>query len=102
MPHDPKVPIGAMIETPSAALTADHIAVECDFLSVGTNDLIQDAFAADRQNEEMTFLYQPLHPAILRARPPPPCRSCAARSLGTRQRADGTPWRNPPIRHFSG
>jgi phosphoenolpyruvate-protein kinase (PTS system EI component) len=48
-------------------LTADHIAAACDFISVGTNDLIQYAFAADRQNEEMTYLYRPLHPSILRA-----------------------------------
>ena len=65
--HDPRVPIGAMIETPSAMLTADHIAAACDFLSVGTNDLIQYAFAADRQNEEMAYLYRPFHPSILRA-----------------------------------
>lgn len=66
-PHEPRTPLGAMIETPSAVLTADHIAAESDFLSVGTNDLIQYTFAADRQNEDMTYPYQPLHPSILRA-----------------------------------
>jgi phosphotransferase system enzyme I (PtsI) len=60
------VPVGTMVETPSAAVTADQLAAACDFLSLGTNDLIQYAFAADRQNDDVRYLYHPLHPGALR------------------------------------
>ena len=63
---DKKIPIGAMIEVPAAALAADAFAKKLDFLSIGTNDLIQYTLAIDRIDDEVNYLFDPLHPAVLK------------------------------------
>lgn len=64
-PFDDTIPVGIMIEVPSAAIMADRVLTEVDFLSIGTNDLVQYTLAVDRDNDLVTQYYQSMHPAVI-------------------------------------
>ena len=66
LPFDPNLPIGSMIEVPAAALCADALAAKLDFFSIGSNDLLQYTLAVDRLDDSVNYLYDPLHPSLLK------------------------------------
>lgn len=67
LPHAANPPVGIMVETPAAVLICEELAAECDFLSLGTNDLLHYIMAIDRNNRHVSYLHDPLHPAFVRA-----------------------------------
>lgn len=66
VPFDANMAVGAMVETPASLFCLDHLSKRCDFLAVGTNDLIQLLMAADRSSDDVGYLYRPCHPIVLR------------------------------------